>query len=291
MVLPEALLKILVCPVDKGCLMYFADENLLYNPRLRRAYRIEGSVPVMLAERAEPVQEREHERLLMRARDGAAVLSAPGGPAAALASLSPSWRPDLCGLSSAHRRVIEMTLTGAVLAVDEPKLPKFLAAYSRNPAVFPTMSAAACACPCVPQERNILALWHTCATLVALWHPGANYFGLVALRVAIILSLSDPGWRPFVLVAPGHMPVLASWAARPECRGAPTRGYRLRAVNKALSGDSGTVLGPSHIKCPGPVTLKERVLIRSPRAEESQGRLPTGGACRPQRPRCTGWPR
>src|SRR5580693_4050249 len=93
--------------------MYFADENLLYNPRLRRAYRIEGGVPVMLAERAEPVQEREHERLLMRARDGAAVLSAPGGPAAALASLSPSWRPDLCGLSSAHRRVIEMTLTGA----------------------------------------------------------------------------------------------------------------------------------------------------------------------------------
>ena len=98
MVLPEALLKILVCPVDKGCLMYFADENLLYNPRLRRAYRIEGSVPVMLAERAEPVPEQEHERLLMRARDGAAVLSAPGGPAAALASLSPNWRPDLYGL-------------------------------------------------------------------------------------------------------------------------------------------------------------------------------------------------
>ena len=73
--------------------MYFADENLLYNPRLRRAYRIEGSVPVMLPYRAEPVPEREHERLLTRARDGAAVLSAPGGPAAALASLSPSWRP------------------------------------------------------------------------------------------------------------------------------------------------------------------------------------------------------
>lgn len=89
MVLPEALLKILVCPVDKGCLMYFADENLLYNPRLRRAYRIERGVPVMLADWAEPVQEREHERLLMRARDGAAVLSAPGGPVAALASLLP----------------------------------------------------------------------------------------------------------------------------------------------------------------------------------------------------------
>ena len=78
MVLREALLSILVCPVDKGCLMYFADENLLYNPRLRRAYRIEGGIPVMLAERAEPVEEGEHERLLMRARDGAAGLSAAG---------------------------------------------------------------------------------------------------------------------------------------------------------------------------------------------------------------------
>ena len=76
--------------------MYFADENLLYNPRLRRAYRIERGVPVLLAERAEPVQEAEHERLLMRARDGAAVLSAPGGSAAPLASLNPAtskeWR-------------------------------------------------------------------------------------------------------------------------------------------------------------------------------------------------------
>jgi len=76
--LQEALLKILVCPVDKGCLMYFADEDLLYNPRLRRSYRIEKGVPVMLAERAEPVPEPEHERLIMRARDGAAGLSAAG---------------------------------------------------------------------------------------------------------------------------------------------------------------------------------------------------------------------
>jgi uncharacterized protein len=76
--LQEALLKILVCPVDKGCLMYFADEDLLYNPRLRRAYRIKEGVPVMLAERAEPVPEREHERLLARARDGAVGLSAAG---------------------------------------------------------------------------------------------------------------------------------------------------------------------------------------------------------------------
>ena len=90
MVLREALLKILVCPVDKGCLMYFADEDLLYNPRLRRAYRIVDGVPVMLAERAEPVHEREHERLIRRARDGAADLSALGRvPAVRAASEEP----------------------------------------------------------------------------------------------------------------------------------------------------------------------------------------------------------
>ena len=76
MVLQEGLLKILACPVDKECLMYFADEGLLYNPRLRRAYRIEDGIPVMLAERAEPVSEAEHERLMTRAREGAATMPA-----------------------------------------------------------------------------------------------------------------------------------------------------------------------------------------------------------------------
>ena len=76
MVLQEGLLKILACPVDKDCLMYFADEGLLYNPRLRRAYRIEDGIPVMLAERAEPVSEAEHERLMTRAREGAATMPA-----------------------------------------------------------------------------------------------------------------------------------------------------------------------------------------------------------------------
>ena len=66
MVLPKGLLEILACPVDKGRLLYFADEDLLYNPRLRRAYRIVDGIPVMLAERAEPVPEAEHERLIGR---------------------------------------------------------------------------------------------------------------------------------------------------------------------------------------------------------------------------------
>jgi hypothetical protein len=72
--------------------MYFAGENLLYNPRLRRAYRIEGGIPVLLPERAESVPEREHERLLMLARDGAAVLSASGQSAVGLAA-TVGWAP------------------------------------------------------------------------------------------------------------------------------------------------------------------------------------------------------
>jgi uncharacterized protein len=71
MALEQALLEILVCPVDKGALLYFEDENLLYNPRLRRRYWIRDNVPVMLAHEAETVTEAEHARLLRRASDGA----------------------------------------------------------------------------------------------------------------------------------------------------------------------------------------------------------------------------
>jgi uncharacterized protein YbaR (Trm112 family) len=69
MVLPEELLAILACPVDKGDLLYLADEDLLYNPRLRRVYRIEDGIPVLLAERAESVPEPEHKRLIARKGD------------------------------------------------------------------------------------------------------------------------------------------------------------------------------------------------------------------------------
>jgi uncharacterized protein len=73
MALDEALLEILVCPIDKGGLLYFADEELLYNPRLRRIYRIENDIPVLLAQRATPAGDDEHARLLERARIGDAV--------------------------------------------------------------------------------------------------------------------------------------------------------------------------------------------------------------------------
>jgi uncharacterized protein YbaR (Trm112 family) len=76
--LEHALLKILVCPVDKGGLLYFEEEMALYNPRLRRRYPITDGVPVLLAQHAETVSTDEHSRLLQRARSGAAVPTQAG---------------------------------------------------------------------------------------------------------------------------------------------------------------------------------------------------------------------
>ncbi len=81
MALEDALLKILVCPIDKRGLLYFPDEGALYNPRLRRIFRIEDDIPMMLAEQAKPVAEEEHMRLLKRAMCGEATgtLDEPAG--------------------------------------------------------------------------------------------------------------------------------------------------------------------------------------------------------------------
>jgi uncharacterized protein len=63
--LDEKLLSILVCPADRGPLLYV--DNVLYNPRLRRAYRIEDDIPVLLIDEAVDVSEEEHQRLLRTA--------------------------------------------------------------------------------------------------------------------------------------------------------------------------------------------------------------------------------
>lgn len=67
------LLEILACPIDKQALLYFEDEAILYNPRLRRIYRMAEDHLIMLAGRAEPAAAQEHERLIKRARHGDAV--------------------------------------------------------------------------------------------------------------------------------------------------------------------------------------------------------------------------
>ena len=67
MALDPQLLEILACPEDKGPLLYFEDEQSLYNPRLQRRYAIHDDIPVMLIDEAETVSAEEHRRLLDKA--------------------------------------------------------------------------------------------------------------------------------------------------------------------------------------------------------------------------------
>ncbi len=64
MALDPQLLEILACPDDKGPLLYFADDEFLYNPRLKRRYRVDDDIPVMLIDEAESVDDDEHQRLV-----------------------------------------------------------------------------------------------------------------------------------------------------------------------------------------------------------------------------------
>lgn len=67
MVLDPKLLEILACPEDKGPLLYFPDEDALYNPRLKRRYAIADDIPIMLIDEAVTVGDDEHGRLLAKA--------------------------------------------------------------------------------------------------------------------------------------------------------------------------------------------------------------------------------
>lgn len=66
MALDPQLLEILACPQDKGPLYYLADEDALYNPRLRRRYAIRDDIPVMLIDEAETVADTEHDRIMAK---------------------------------------------------------------------------------------------------------------------------------------------------------------------------------------------------------------------------------
>jgi uncharacterized protein YbaR (Trm112 family) len=71
MSLDALLLDVLACPVDKGSLLWFEDESVLYNPRLKKSYAVRDGVPVLLVDEAVEVGEDEHERLMAKAaRDG-----------------------------------------------------------------------------------------------------------------------------------------------------------------------------------------------------------------------------
>jgi len=67
MSLDPLLLDVLACPEDKGPLLWFEDEEILYNPRLHRSYAVVDGVPVLLIDDAAAVGDSEHERLMAKA--------------------------------------------------------------------------------------------------------------------------------------------------------------------------------------------------------------------------------
>jgi len=67
MALDPQLLERLACPDDKGPLLYFPDEDSLYNPRLKRRYAIRDDIPVMLIDEAVAADDAEHQRLTAKA--------------------------------------------------------------------------------------------------------------------------------------------------------------------------------------------------------------------------------
>lgn len=69
MALDPQLLDILVCPEDKGPLVYFADDGFLYNPRLKRKYEIRDDIPVLLVSEAASVSDADAAELDERATD------------------------------------------------------------------------------------------------------------------------------------------------------------------------------------------------------------------------------
>ncbi|MBY6367857.1 Trm112 family protein [Rhodococcoides corynebacterioides] len=60
--------SILACPQDKGPLLLIQDE-LLYNPRLRRIYPIENGIPVLLVDDARDATDEQHADIVARATE------------------------------------------------------------------------------------------------------------------------------------------------------------------------------------------------------------------------------
>lgn len=65
--LDPRLIAILACPQDKGPLLYFADEQVLFNPRLSRTYPVREGIPVMLIDESTSVDTAEAARLTAKA--------------------------------------------------------------------------------------------------------------------------------------------------------------------------------------------------------------------------------
>ncbi|MCF3146200.1 Trm112 family protein [Streptomyces platensis] len=65
----DPLLKILVCPLDKGPLALLDPGDALYNPRLHRRYPILDGIPQLLPSSGEQLSDAEHTHALRRLAD------------------------------------------------------------------------------------------------------------------------------------------------------------------------------------------------------------------------------
>ncbi len=74
-------IEVLACPEDKGPLLYFEDEDRLYNPRLQRIYQVRDGIPVMLIDEATAVDDGEHARLTAKAEGRRRPIHQSGLPA------------------------------------------------------------------------------------------------------------------------------------------------------------------------------------------------------------------
>ena len=63
MALDPLLIGVIACPVDRLPLQYFEADGLLYNPRLKRTYRIEGAIPVLMPDEATELTDAEAQVL------------------------------------------------------------------------------------------------------------------------------------------------------------------------------------------------------------------------------------
>ena len=82
MPLDPLLMEVLVCPIDKGPLLWFEDEALLYNPRLHRSYAVRDGIPVMLVDESTEVDDAEDARLQAKAAADRAPQTRPQAPSA-----------------------------------------------------------------------------------------------------------------------------------------------------------------------------------------------------------------
>jgi hypothetical protein len=76
MALDTLLVSLLRDPVDRGSLVYLANESILLNPRRKVVYDVRGAIPVLLPDECRAVDDAEVSRIV-----GDATAVTTGDPA------------------------------------------------------------------------------------------------------------------------------------------------------------------------------------------------------------------